>query len=141
VKRFTAVRAADADPEVASRVEVASMCTNPQYHGYETNEGVQIDFSHWTLDLCSCELRRGGVPVQLRRQLRDVLCHLARNRHRVVTRDELRAEVWRGVHVTTAAVYQAVKDLRRALGDDGRGQAIIRTVRGRGYRFSGDRVR
>ncbi len=96
---------------------------------------VKLDFGDWTLDLVARELRRDGRPVPLRRQLIDVLCHLARNRDRVVSPEELLREVWRGVHVSRTAISQAVKDLRRALGDDGLHQAIIGTRRGRGYLF------
>lgn len=96
-----------------------------------------LAFGDWTLDLMARELRRGGEPYPLRRQLIDVLCHLARNRHRVVSSEELLVEIWSGVHVTRDAISQAVKDLRRALGDDGVHQAIIGTQRGRGYRFRG----
>jgi pimeloyl-ACP methyl ester carboxylesterase len=43
--------------------------------------------------------------------------------------------VWGNRFVTEAAVTSRIKQARRALGDDGQAQRVIRTVHGRGYRF------
>jgi DNA-binding winged helix-turn-helix (wHTH) protein len=53
----------------------------------------------------------------------------------VVTNEELRANVWRGVQVCADSLTYSVSSARRALGDDGKTQATIVNVRGRGYRF------
>jgi len=52
-----------------------------------------------------------------------------------VPKEELMDAVWGGRFVTEAAVTSRIKQARRAMGDDGRGQRLIRTVHGRGYRF------
>ena len=49
--------------------------------------------------------------------------------------------VWGGRFVSETAVTSRIKQIRRALGDDGHAQAAIRTVRGRGYRYVGHRRR
>lgn len=81
------------------------------------------------------ELRRDGERVPLEPQAFDVLLHLVRNRDRVVAKEELMDSVWGGRFVTEAAVTSRIKQIRRALGDDGQQQRVIRTVHGRGYHF------
>src|SRR5436190_12299239 len=84
------------------------------------------------------ELRRDGAVVSLEPQAFDVLVHLVRNRDRVVPKEELMDEIWGGRFVSETAVTSRIKQVRRALGDDGQSQRVIRTVHGRGYRFIWD---
>src|SRR5689334_17748692 len=65
----------------------------------------------------------------------DVLTHLVSHRNRVVSKEELMDVVWGGRFVAETAVTSRIKQVRRALGDDGRTQGLLRTVHGRGYRF------
>ena len=65
----------------------------------------------------------------------DVLVYLVRHRDRVVSKDELMDQVWGGRFVTETAVTSRIKQIRRAVGDDGESQRVIRTLHGRGYRF------
>lgn len=83
------------------------------------------------------ELRRGGALVPVQPKVLDVLLYLVQHRHRVVPQPELLRGVWRDTVVTGASLARALKEARRALGDDGRGQRWIRTLPGRGYRFVG----
>lgn len=92
-------------------------------------------FDEYELDDGLCELRRNGEPYHLEPQVFDVLAFLVRHRDRLVTRDELLDEIWGHRFVTSSALGSRIKDARRALGDDGRAQRVIKTVRGRGYRF------
>jgi DNA-binding winged helix-turn-helix (wHTH) protein/energy-coupling factor transporter ATP-binding protein EcfA2 len=92
-------------------------------------------FGDCELDDQRLELRRGGVPCHLEPQVFDVLAYLVRHRDRVVSRTELLDEVWRHRFVSDSALASRVKAARRAVGDSGREQAVIRTVHGRGYRF------
>lgn len=94
-------------------------------------------FGDFTLDAASYELRRGGVSVRVEPQVFDVLVHLVRNHRRVVTKNELFDTVWGGRFVGEAALTSRIKAVRRALGDSGESQHLIRTVRGRGYQFIG----
>lgn len=93
-----------------------------------------------TLELDSdlFELRRGGVPVPLEPQAFDVLTHLVEHRDRVVSKEELMEVVWGSRFVSESSVTSRIKQIRRALGDDGQEQRMIRTMRGRGYRFVAD---
>lgn len=81
------------------------------------------------------ELRRAGVPVPLEPQAFDVLAYLVSHRDRVVAKEELMDGVWGGRFVSETAVTSRIKQVRRALGDDGHSQRMIRTLHGRGYRF------
>jgi DNA-binding winged helix-turn-helix (wHTH) protein/pimeloyl-ACP methyl ester carboxylesterase len=87
------------------------------------------------LDPVLFELRRDGRPVPMEPQAFDVLTYLVSHRDRVVSKQELMDAVWGGRFVTESAVTSRIKQVRRALGDDGRDQRLIRTVHGRGYRF------
>lgn len=89
------------------------------------------------LDPLLYELRRGGRPVPLEPQAFDVLTYLVSHRDRVVSKQELMDAIWGGRFVTDAAVTSRIKQVRRAVGDDGRDQRVIRTLHGRGYRFVG----
>ena len=89
------------------------------------------------LDETLFELRRDGRAVPLEPQAYDVLVHLVRHRDRVVAKEELMDTVWGGRFVSETAVTSRIKQVRRALGDDGHAQVAIRTVRGRGYRYVG----
>ena len=80
-------------------------------------------------------LQVGGVPVKLHPKPLAVLVHLMRHRERVVSREELLEAVWPGISVSDQALWSAVRDLRRALGDTDTASRIIETVRGRGFRF------
>ncbi|SFP55807.1 winged helix-turn-helix domain-containing protein [Sphingomonas rubra] len=81
-------------------------------------------------------LRRGGVPVALGARCLDVLILLVAEAGRLVTKDRFLAEVWRGTPVTDEALTQAIKTLRRELGDDAGMPRFIETVPRHGYRFT-----
>jgi len=89
------------------------------------------------LDTALFELRRGGDRVPLEPQSFDVLCYLVAHRDRVVPKEELMDTVWGGRFVSETAVTSRIKQVRRALGDDGRTQRYVRTHHGRGYHFVG----
>ncbi|HEY8123365.1 MAG TPA: winged helix-turn-helix domain-containing protein [Myxococcota bacterium] len=64
-----------------------------------------------------------------------VLEHLVRNRHRVVTKEELLEAGWPGVAVTPNSLAQSVRQLRDALAEQCGDASTIETAYGRGYRF------
>ena len=95
-------------------------------------------FADCELDCERRELRRAGTTVHLEPQVFDVLVHLVTNRDRVVTKDELLQAVWNGRAVSDDALTSRIGAARRAIGDTGGRQRLIRTVRRRGFRFIGD---
>jgi TolB-like protein len=95
-------------------------------------------FGDWELDTGLYELRQSGRPRKVEPQVFDLLHFLVRNADRVVSRDEIVAEIWGGRIVTEATISTCLKGARQAIGDDGRTQRLIRTVHGRGFRFVGE---
>jgi pimeloyl-ACP methyl ester carboxylesterase len=81
------------------------------------------------------ELRRDGAAISLEPQAFDVLLYLVQHRDRPVAKEELMDEVWGGRFVSETAVTSRIKQVRRALGDDGQAQRMVRTHHRRGYRF------
>jgi TolB-like protein/DNA-binding winged helix-turn-helix (wHTH) protein len=96
---------------------------------------VLFRLGRFEIDSGRYELRRDGEPVPLEPKVLDLVLHLVRERHRLVTKQELLDEVWRGVHVSESTLTRAVSLARAALGDTGQEQAVIETVAGRGYRW------
>jgi TolB-like protein/DNA-binding winged helix-turn-helix (wHTH) protein len=90
------------------------------------------------IDTDTFEVHRDGARVPVEPQVFDLLCLLIENRDRIVTRDEIIEKVWKGRIVSDAAISSRVKAARRAIGDDGKAQAVIRTLHRRGLRFIGD---
>lgn len=92
-------------------------------------------FADNVLDTTRYELLQGDDLVHVEPQVFDVLTHLVEHRDRVVTKTELLDAVWGHQFVTESALTTRIKQLRQAVGDNGRDQRIVQTVHGRGYRF------
>jgi DNA-binding winged helix-turn-helix (wHTH) protein len=95
-------------------------------------------FRGFVLDPDRRELRSGAKVCVVEPQVFDVLEFLIRNRDRVVTRDDLLAGVWGGRVVSESAIAARINAARRAIGDDGKEQRLIRTIAHKGFRFVGD---
>lgn len=92
-------------------------------------------FSDYTLDLPRFELRRNGDTIPLRRKAFDLIVYLLTRRDRVVSRQELLGALWPDQIVSDGVLDSCLVTARRALGDSGRRQRVIKTQHGRGYRF------
>jgi DNA-binding winged helix-turn-helix (wHTH) protein/predicted ATPase len=92
-------------------------------------------FGEYTLDPQRYELHRQGTRIPLRPKVFQVLTYLIEQRHRVVTRDELLAQVWANQSVGDETLTSCVKAARRAVGDSGQAQRVIQTLHSRGLRF------
>jgi DNA-binding winged helix-turn-helix (wHTH) protein/pimeloyl-ACP methyl ester carboxylesterase len=95
-------------------------------------------FDNCEIDCDRRELRRAGTKTHVEPQVFDVLVHLVRYRDRVITKTELIRDVWDGRFVSDDALTSSVSAARRAIGDSGATQRLIRTVTRRGFRFIGD---
>ena len=95
-------------------------------------------FAGCELSLERHELRRAGEVVPVEPQVFDVLAYLVRHRDRMVPKNELLDQVWGSRFVSESALTSRIKSARRAVGDTGRDQRVIKTVHGRGYRFVAD---
>jgi TolB-like protein/DNA-binding winged helix-turn-helix (wHTH) protein len=93
-------------------------------------------FHEFELDTDRFSLVRGGAGIHVEPLVFDLLCFLVQNAGRVLTREAIITQVWKGRCVSDATVSSCVKSARKALGDSGQSQTYIRTVRGRGFQFT-----
>jgi DNA-binding winged helix-turn-helix (wHTH) protein len=94
-------------------------------------------FVGFELDPRRAELRGpDGVAIKLRLKTFEMLRVFAANAGRVLSKKELMEAVWPNVHVGEDNLFQCVREIRSALGDDQR--QMIKLVSGRGYLFDVD---
>lgn len=96
-----------------------------------------LTFGPFELDLGNRELRREGRPVHLQPQPFKVLCLLARNGGRLVSRDDIRTDVWgAGTFLDfDQSLNYCVRQIRCALDDDVSAPRYVETRQRLGYRF------
>ena len=99
---------------------------------------MQFLFDDHVLDVDRRELRRAGEPIAIEPQVFDLLVHLVRNRDRVVSKDDLIAAIWHGRIVSESTLTSRINAVRKAVGDSGEAQRLIRTVQRKGIRFIGE---
>lgn len=97
---------------------------------------MRFAFDTFVVDTATHELLDRGAPVAIEPKVFDVLIYLIENNDRVVSKDELVEAVWEGRFISDAAISSAISAVRKALQDDGQEQRFVKTVRGRGFRFS-----
>jgi DNA-binding winged helix-turn-helix (wHTH) protein len=94
-------------------------------------------FEDFVLDPDRRELRRGNALIEVQPQVFDLLQYLVANRHRVVSKDDIIHAVWGGRIVSESALTSRINATRTAVGDNGNGQRLIRTLPRKGIRFVG----
>src|SRR5262245_32380571 len=99
---------------------------------------VQFEFGNCVLDPDRRELRRESGSIPIGPKVFDLLLHLVQNRERVVSKDGLLEVVWGGRIVSESTLTSHINAARKAIGDSGREQRLIRTVARKGFRFVGD---
>jgi TolB-like protein len=99
---------------------------------------VRFHFEKCVLDTDRRELRRSESSVPVQPQVFDLLVYLIENRDRVVTKDDLLKAVWNGRIVSESTLISRINAARRAIGDDGDQQRLIRTIARKGVRFVGE---
>lgn len=98
---------------------------------------MQYRWDDFSLDRKGALLTRQGHQVDVSRKVLDCISHLIEHRDRVVGYDELSRRVWGHDTITHHQLSQVILAARRALGDDGQAQRLIRTLPGLGYRWVG----
>jgi pimeloyl-ACP methyl ester carboxylesterase/DNA-binding winged helix-turn-helix (wHTH) protein len=98
---------------------------------------VQFVFGDYELDVSRRELRHGSGLVAIEPQVFDLLVYLLQNRDRVVSKDDLLEAIWGGRIVSESTLTSRINAARRAVGDSGEQQALIRTIARKGIRFVG----
>lgn len=95
-------------------------------------------FDDCVLDLDRRELLRASQVVATAPQVFDLLVYLVENRERVVSRDDLMNAIWAGRIVSESTLASHINAVRKAVGDSGQQQRMIRTVARKGFRFAAD---
>ncbi len=99
---------------------------------------MKIVFGEHVLDPDRRELTRGSEAIAVGPQVFDLLVHLVRNREHVVTKDNLIDVVWGGRIVSESTLTSHINAVRKAIGDTGEAQRLVRTISRKGYRFVGE---
>ncbi len=99
---------------------------------------MEFRFSDHSLDVERRELRRGREAIDIEPQVFDLLVYLLRNRDHVVSKDDLIAAIWAGRIVSESTLTSRINAARRAIGDSGEEQRLIRTIARKGFRFVGE---
>jgi DNA-binding winged helix-turn-helix (wHTH) protein/tetratricopeptide (TPR) repeat protein len=95
-----------------------------------------FQFGDFTLDTAAFKLRRGPVIVPVEPLVLDLLTLLLEQPGVVLSRNRLVESAWKGRIVSESTISTAIKWARKALGDTGRDQKYIRTIRGRGIQLA-----
>ena len=99
---------------------------------------MQFLFAGHMLDSDRRELYCGSAPIAVQPQVFDLLLHLVQNSNRVVSKDDLIASVWGGRIVSDLTIASRLNAARKAIGDSGDEQRLIRTFPRKGVRFIGE---
>jgi TolB-like protein/DNA-binding winged helix-turn-helix (wHTH) protein/Flp pilus assembly protein TadD len=104
----------------------------------ETGQPRMVRFGLFEVDLRARELRKNGVKIRLQEQPFQVLAILLQHAGDIVTREELRRELWPADTFVDFehSLNAAVKRLRDALGDSAENPLFVETLARRGYRFN-----
>jgi TolB-like protein len=98
---------------------------------------VQFQFGGYALDVDRRELRRGAEQISVGPQVFDLLVNLVQNRERFVSKDDLFEVVWSGRIVSESTLTTHINAVRKAVGDTGEAQSLLRTIPRKGFRFVG----
>src|SRR5471032_1368812 len=96
-----------------------------------------LSFGDYEIDVGRRELRRAKTPIHVEPQVFDLLVYLVQNRDRVVSKDDLIASVWSGRLVSDSTLTSRINAARKAVGDSGGNQKLIRTIQRKGLRVIG----
>ncbi len=95
-------------------------------------------FEDYVIDPDRRELTRSAEPIAVGPQVFDLVLYLVRNREHVVSKDELLDAVWAGRLVSESTLTSHINAARKAIGDSGQNQRLLRTIARKGFRFVGD---
>jgi DNA-binding winged helix-turn-helix (wHTH) protein/Flp pilus assembly protein TadD len=96
-----------------------------------------LRFAGFELDSERAELRApDGGTIRLRPKALEILRLLAGNAGRVLSKQQLMEAAWPNVHVGEDSLFQCIREIRAALGDDKR--QVVRVISGRGYLFQAE---
>ncbi len=96
-----------------------------------------LRFGSFELNLATEELRKNGIPLKLSPQPFRILALLASSSGQIVTREEIRQQVWGGETYVDFehGMNQCIKQIRTVLGDNTDNPVYVETLPRKGYRF------
>ncbi len=97
---------------------------------YKLNK-IEIDTSRFTVI-------RNKETIAVEPQVFNLIVYLIENRNKIISRAEILESLWQGRVVSDTSITNHIKSARKALGDDGVKQQIIKTIHSRGYQFVAD---
>jgi len=99
---------------------------------------MQYRFEDFVLDTDRRELSHGAETIVSGPQVFDLLTYLVQSRAHVVSKDDLIDVVWGGRIISESTLTSHINAVRKAIGDTGEEQRLVRTVPRKGYRFIGE---
>ena len=105
--------------------------------GTTTQVPGRVQFGLFEADLSVGTLSKRGIQIKIQEKPFQILRILVQRRGELVTRDELRRQLWPADTFVEfdEGLNTAIGKLRNALGDSAERPAFVETVRGKGYRF------
>jgi Transcriptional regulatory protein, C terminal len=110
-----------------------SVGTDSQAVWFFTSDLLLIRFRTASTALDRRQLRGAGGVIHVEPQAFDLLLYFAQNPNRVISKNELIEQIWEGRVISDATLNGRMNSARRAVGDTGKKQALIRTVQRRGF--------
>ncbi|MDH3603806.1 MAG: transcriptional regulator, partial [Candidatus Tectomicrobia bacterium] len=92
-------------------------------------------FLGYELNTLRYALSHAGILLHIEPKTFDLLLHLIEHHEQVVTKEDLHTHLWPDQFVSDSALTYYISAARKAVGDSGRSQRVIKTVYGRGYSF------
>jgi TolB-like protein len=99
--------------------------------------GLRYLFENYAFDTDRRELHRGTDVIAIAPKAFDLLNYLIDNRERVVSKDDLITAIWEGRVISDVALTTRLNAARKAIGDSGDKQRLIKTFPRKGFRFIG----
>ena len=86
---------------------------------------MQYQFGNITIDTKNYRILVNGDITPVKPHVFNLIVYLIENHHRLVTKDEIHANIWSGRIVSDTSISSHIKSARKILGDDGKKQKII----------------
>lgn len=99
---------------------------------------MRFAFQDCVLDVARRELTRQAAAVAIGPQAFDLLVYLVQNSERVVSKDDVLDAVWKGRAISELTLTSHINAVRKAIGDSGGEQRLVRTIPRKGFRFVAD---
>jgi len=121
--------------ELVSRVKAQ---LRRSYEFNETSHAVDT-IGNITIDRNQCTVIKAGEPVELTSTEYKILAYLTENKGRVLTKEQIFEAVWNEPYYGEEnAVRVHISNLREKIEDEPQSPKVLKTIRGLGYRISGD---